>query len=353
MKKLMSHVIASIALSISAFNASAQAPAQTPALTPIRISYQPAFWGVTFEIATEKGWWKEAGLAPTFTMFASGAPQIAAGAAGDWDFGGLGGPPAVLGAVRYGLQTIGLAAEESGANAVIARKDQIAAIRANPQSLKGQQFLVSTNSTGEFAAWGCMRKLGVARTDMQWVNLSPPQIVSAFANGTGALAATWTPNIYTLNQQIGSEVLCSAKDAGTFLFSAVVARPEFLKANPDVAARFLATYLRAVAWERANPEETLKILTNFYARTGTVIDPKYVRQELTRDRSKFRLAEQLQTFNRGTAPSTMDKGFEQIIGYMTETGTVRTPLDPKTFVTDEVLKRIEADPKLKAWANLQ
>ncbi len=349
MKSLIRSLITLIAMSVCAFSASAQ----TSALTPIRISYQPAFWGVTFEIATEKGWWKEAGLAPTFTLFPSGAPQIAAGAAGDWDVGALGAPPAVLGAVRYGLQTIGVAAEESAANAVIARKDQIAAIRANPQSLKGQQFLVSTNSTGEFAAWGCMRKLGVARADMQWVNLAPPQLVSAFANGTGGLAATWTPNVYTLNQQIGSEVLCTAKDAGLFLFSAVVVRQEFLKANPDVAARFLATYLRAVAWEKANPEETLKILSKFYERTGTVIDPKYVRQELTKDRSKFRLAEQLQFFNRSAASSPLDKAVEQIIGYMTETGTVRQSLEPKAFVTDEVLKRIDSDPKLKAWANGQ
>lgn len=347
MNNLTRRLFASIALSLCALSASAQTP------TPIRISYQPAFWGVTFEIATEKGWWKEAGLAPTFTMFPSGAPQIAAGAAGDWDVGALGGPPAVLGAVRYGLQTIGLAAEESGANAVVARKDQIAAIRANPQSLKGQQLLVSTNSTGEFASWGCLRKLGLARGDMQFVNLAPPQLVSAFANGTGALAGTWTPNVYTLNQQIGSEVLCNAKDAGLFLFSSVVIRPEFLKANPDVAARFLATYLRAVAWERANPEETLKILTKFYERTGTVIDPKYVQQELTRDRAKFRLAEQLQFFNRGAGPSTLDRGYEGIIGYMTETGTVRQSPDIKAFVTDEVLRRIDADPKLKAWANLQ
>ena len=39
--------------------------AQAQALTPIKISYQPSlYWALPFHIATEKGWWKEVGLAP-------------------------------------------------------------------------------------------------------------------------------------------------------------------------------------------------------------------------------------------------------------------------------------------------
>ena len=42
--------------------------AQAQALTPIKISYQPSlYWALPFHIATEKGWWKEVGLAPEFS----------------------------------------------------------------------------------------------------------------------------------------------------------------------------------------------------------------------------------------------------------------------------------------------
>ena len=45
--------------------------------TSIGVSYQPAvYWAVPYYIATEKGWWKEVGLDPNFTTFASGAPQV-------------------------------------------------------------------------------------------------------------------------------------------------------------------------------------------------------------------------------------------------------------------------------------
>jgi ABC-type nitrate/sulfonate/bicarbonate transport system substrate-binding protein len=39
-------------------------------LTPIKISYQPSlYWALPFHVATEKGWWKEVGLAPEFSTF--------------------------------------------------------------------------------------------------------------------------------------------------------------------------------------------------------------------------------------------------------------------------------------------
>ena len=83
--------------------------AQAQALTPIKVSYQPSlYWALPFHVATEKGWWKEVGLAPEFSTFPAGVPQIAAAAAKSWDVGGTGSVPAVLGHVRFGIKTIGI-----------------------------------------------------------------------------------------------------------------------------------------------------------------------------------------------------------------------------------------------------
>lgn len=321
--------------------------------TPIRISYQPAIYGLGIEIATAKGWWKEIGLEPKFTIFPTGAPQIAAAAAGDWDVGLLGAPPAVLGAARIKLKTIGLATEEGNANVVLARPDEIEAIKANPSSLKGKTFLVSTNSTGEFASWGCMEKLGLKRSDMQWVNLSPAQIVSAFSNKTGALAGTFTPFVYTIQQQTGAKVLCSATDAGQFLMSAIVAHPDFATQNEDAVTRFLATYLRAIAWQKQNPDEALTYLKAFYQKNGVSLKDEYMKQEMTTDRQQYGLDQQVKTFSRASGASTIDKAFDNFMAYLMETGTIQSKLDPNSFITDTYLKRIEADPKLKAWATGQ
>jgi NitT/TauT family transport system substrate-binding protein len=72
---------------------------------------------------------------------------------------------------------------------VLARKGDADAIKNNPQSLKGKQILLTTNSTGEYVAVACAAKWGLDyKKDLQVVNLNQQDIISAFATGTGALA---------------------------------------------------------------------------------------------------------------------------------------------------------------------
>src|ERR1043166_681455 len=91
-------------LSIAAALAGALAvPSTVQAQTKIGASSQPAlYWALPYYIATEKGWWKDVGLAPEFSVFPAGAPQVAAAQAKSWDVGGAGSVPAGLGAARLG-----------------------------------------------------------------------------------------------------------------------------------------------------------------------------------------------------------------------------------------------------------
>src|SRR5690349_24546760 len=115
------------------------APAALAQLTEIKVSYQPAlYWSLPFYVAEQKGWWAELGLKPAFSTFPAGVPQIAASASKSWDAGGAGSVPAVLGAVRYNLLTIGLTNDESAGNALLASAAKAHAFTKNPQSIKGQ-----------------------------------------------------------------------------------------------------------------------------------------------------------------------------------------------------------------------
>ena len=155
----------------------ANLPWAAQAQTPINVSYQPAvYWALPYYLATQKGWWKEIGLAPSFSVFPAGAPQVAAAQAGSWDVGGTGSVPAVLGAARSGLLTIGITNDESKANVLMVRGDKYADFSANPQSLKGKGILLTTNSTGDYAVRSCLRKYGVAFSDVQFINMGQAQI---------------------------------------------------------------------------------------------------------------------------------------------------------------------------------
>jgi NitT/TauT family transport system substrate-binding protein len=318
---------------------------------PINVSYQPAlYWSVPYYIASERGWWQEAGLKPSFSTFPSGAPQVAAAASKSWDVGGMGSAPATLGAVRVGLVTIGITNDESAGNLIMARGAEADAILKNPVSLKGKQLLLTTNSTGEYASLACLKKLGLERTDMQVVNLNQAEIISAFSSGNGTLAGVWAPNNYTLEQRTGARTVCTGKDAGAVVPGTLVVRGDYAREHPDLVARYLAVYLRSVAWQKKHPKETVEYMKKFYSQGGVLLPDKYLQTEID-TRPTFTLDEQLRILDRAKGTSQADQWYGKLGEYLTATGTIASPPDPKTFITDEYMKRVAADPKLRAFAS--
>ena len=327
----------------SAISAAAQEAA-------IGVSYQPAlYWSLPYYIASQKGWWKEVGLDPQFSTFPSGAPQMAAAGSKSWDVGGTGSAPATLGAQRFDILTIGITNDESTGNAVMARKDEADAIRKDPQRLKGKQLLLTTNSTGEYAALACLAKWGLGANDVQIMNLNQQEIISAFATGTGALAGVWAPNIYTLEERIGAQLICSGTDVGVTIPGTLVARRAYAEQNPDNVAAYLAVYLRAIAWQKSHRDDTIKLMKEFYQKTGVMLPDKYLAREID-TRPTFTLEGQLKLFDRSRGASNVDEWFVKLGQYLKSTGTLQEAPQPKNFATDEYLKRVVADAKLKAFA---
>ncbi|MGJ3262848.1 MAG: ABC transporter substrate-binding protein [Salinarimonas sp.] len=326
------------------------AAAAQDAVTEIQVSYQPAlYWALPYYIADQKGWWAELGLSPSYSTFPSGAPQVAAAAAGDWDVGGTGSAPAVLGAARFDIVTIGITNNESATNAMMVRGDEAEAIRADPAGqLRGQRLLVTTNSTGEYASAACIESFGLSYPeDVEVVNLNQGEIISAFASGTGKMAGLWAPNIYTLQDRAGAELLCSGQDAGAIVPGALIARRDYAEANPELVARYLAVFLRGVDYIRDNNDEAVAMMADFYALTGVELPEEFLRQEIAL-RPMFTLDEQLEIME-GDAPTAVE-WFNGLGGYMTSTGTLESELDAATFVDPTYMRLVADTPELAAFA---
>lgn len=319
-------------------------------LKKINISYQPAlYWALPFYIATEKGWWKEVGLDPSFVTFPAGAPQVAAAQAGSWDVGGTGSVPAVLGAARFGLITAGVTNDESKTNAMMARADKVDAIRKDPATLKGQKLLLTTNSTVDYAARNCLAKWGLKSSDMQFVNLGQAQIISAMMANNNEVVGVWAPNTYTLEEKAGAKVLCSGADAGAMVPGALVVRPAFAKENPDEVAKVMAVYVRAWSWAKAHPKEARAMAKSFYATGGVEASDAAIDQEFAL-RPTYSLSEELRLMDRAKGASELDGWLTRIGGFMADVGTIPSAPEPKSYVDDSFMKKVAADPKLKAFA---
>ena len=318
----------------------------------IKVSYQPAlYWSLPYYIATEKGWWAELGLKPTFSTFPAGVPQIAASAAKSWDVGGTGSVPAVLGAARYNLLTIGITNDESQGNALLASGAKADAFLKNPASIKGQTIVLTANSTGDYAVQSCLQKWGLKKADVSIKSMGQAEIISAMSSNNADLGGLWAPNIYTLEEKAGAKLICSGRDAGAIVPGAIIVRADYAKEQPQNVARYLAVYLRAQKWSLANRKEALAMMKKFYEQGGVTISEAAMNKEFD-TRPVFDLAGQLKIMNRPAGgTSEVDKWLTGIGDFMKANGTFPEAPATKGFVTDEYLRMVDRDPKLKEFAN--
>ena len=318
---------------------------------PINISYQPTnYWALPYYLATKKGWWQKVGLDPKFSTFPAGAPQVAAAASGSWDVGAAGSVPAVLGAARYDILTIGISNDESATNALMSDGAKAAQYQKDPKSVKGQQILLTANSTGEYAVVSCLKKFGLTEGDVTPVNMGQAQILSTMSAGSASLGGLWAPNTYTLEEKLHGKLLCSGRDAGAFIPGAIIVRAAYAKQHPDLVAKYLAVFEHAVRWEKAHPAEAQKALIEADKEGGTEITPASAKAEMDL-RPIYDLSEQLKIMNRAGGTSDVDKWFTGIIGFMKDKGSLQSAPDPKDFITDKYMKMVQDDPQLRAFAN--
>ena len=345
MKSTMAALAAGIALTLGGVTASAQQ------LTEIKISYQPAlYWSLPFYVAEQKGWYAELGLKPVFSTFPAGVPQIAASASKSWDVGGAGSVPATLGAVRYNLLTIGITNDESYGNALLATSKTADAFMKNPESVKGQTIVLTANSTGDYAVQSCLAKWGLKKSDVTIKSMGQAEVMSAMSSGNADLGGLWAPNTYTMEEKVGAKQICSGQDAGAAVPGALMARADYAKEHPENVAKFLAVYLRAWKWLNAHQPEAIAMMKKFYDQGGVTISEASMKKEFS-TRPTFDLAQHLQIMNRAGGASKVDGWFQKIGAFMQANGTFAQAPAPDKFITDEYMKRVDADPKLKAYAN--
>src|SRR4029079_13606764 len=346
----MRRQIAALAAGITLGFATTAASAQQ--ITEIKVSYQPAvYWALPFCVAEQKGWYGELGLKPVFSTFPAGVPQIAASASKSWDVGGAGSVPATLGAVRDNLLTIGITNDESYGNALVATAKTADAFVKNPASIKGQTIVLTANSTGDYAVQSCLAKWGLKKTDVTIKSMGQAEVISAMSSGNADLGGLWAPNIYTMEEKTGARLICSGRDAGAAVPGALVVRAEYAKEQPQNVAKFLAVYLRAWKWMNAHQPEAIALMKTFYEQGGVTISAASMKKEFT-TRPTYDLAGQLKIMQRPAGgASEVDGWFTKIGGFMQANGTFPEAPTASKFITDEYLRMVDADPKLKEFAN--
>jgi NitT/TauT family transport system substrate-binding protein len=136
--------------------------------------------------------------------------------------------------------------------------------------------------------------------------------------------------------------------ATTLERSTLISRPDFAKEKPELC-QYLAVYLRAWSWITANPKEAREMMKKFYAQGGVEISDQGMESEFA-DRPVFALDEQIKNMDRSAGKSKVDTWLGNIGEFMKSVGTIPEVPDGKTFIDDTYMKKVAADPALKAMA---
>lgn len=274
MKKLYSVVIIAVLFAFMGLLSFA-APSAVAAEKPeIRTSAQPCLHGMPLWYAEKAGLLKDAPFKDTFMLFASGAPQVEALAAAQWDVGAMGAIPTMMASMRYGYVLIGISNDESETNDLWVRPDSplLKTEGANPKfpkilgsaaDWKGKKVLATTVSTGHYALTATLQALGLKDSDVSIVHMEQGQAVTAFNAGEGDIIQLWAPYSYIAEAK-GWKKVSSGARAGVVVMGGIGVRKEFAEKHPDLVVDWLDVYMRGVEMMKNDPAGSVKPLLSYF-----------------------------------------------------------------------------------------
>lgn len=293
--------------------------------------------------AKEKGWDKEEGLDIDLGYFDSGMAILTALPAGEWVIAGVGAVPAMMGNLRYDTYTILIGNDESITNAVLVRPDSPIAktkgwnkdfpeVYGDPKDVKGKEFLCTTVSSAHFALSHWLRVLGLKDSDVVIKNMDQAQALAAYTTGIGDGVGLWAPHMYK-GQEHGWQVVGTPKSCKQGLPIDIVADKKFADKNPELVAKLIRIYLRAVNMLQNEPLESLvpEYRRFFLEWAGKEYSPEMALLDL-QTHPVFNYDEQIALFDASQGPSTAQRWHTEIARFFTETGRI----------TKEDLKKVES-----------
>ncbi|MBP2032638.1 sulfonate transport system substrate-binding protein [Clostridium algifaecis] len=269
MKKVFS-IVSILLISLFAFSGCGQTSGnsgnntkKSPSkLKEINIGYQPGINHALLIIAKNKGWFndefKKDNINIKFQSFVSGPPMVEAFAGGKLDIGEVGDQPAIQArANNTDVKAIGVYAAGYRLNSILA------ATGSNIKSakdLKGKKVAVTVGSSAHMLLSRYLASEGLKQSDIQLVNLQPPDIKTSFTSKNIDAAIVWEPYASSIEAENTAHIIGDGTNL-KYDVNLIMANNDFAKNNPDVIKRVLKVYEKTEKWVKANPDQAADIIS--------------------------------------------------------------------------------------------
>jgi NitT/TauT family transport system substrate-binding protein len=228
-------------LSLASPGAAAAAPAAS-AQAPLRVGYSDWPGWLPFEVAIQKGWFKEVGVDVVFSWFEY-LPSLDAYSAGKLDAVGVtNGDALVIGASGAKSKIILLTDYSNGNDVILARPG----IKTFGE-LKGKKVGLELTLVDHLLFLKGLEKFGMKSEDVQLVNFPTSETPQALISGQVGAIGAWYPTSGHARMAVpGAKVLFSSADVPGLIYDCIAVNPVSLKARQADWAKFAKVWYRVV-----------------------------------------------------------------------------------------------------------
>ncbi|BBP00393.1 ABC transporter substrate-binding protein [Sulfuriferula nivalis] len=237
--------------------------AQTSHAAPLKIGYSdwPGF--VAWQVAIEKGWFKEAGVAVDFEWFDYSA-SMDAYAAGKLDAVGMTNGDALVTGAGGAKSEMIMLTDYSNGNDMIIGKPGIKSLK----DLKGKKVAVEVGLVEHLLLLDGLKKLGMKESDVTLVNAKTNEMPQVLSSGDVSAVGAWQPVAGQAMKGLpGSRPLFTSANEPGLIYDGFAVNPASLAAHRAEWQKFVKVWDRVVSYinDPKTQPDAVKIMS---ARVG-------------------------------------------------------------------------------------
>ncbi len=231
-------------------------PAAAPLPLTIAVTLQPV--AALVYVAEAKGYFREEGIAATFSDFYLGRDALASALDGRSDLATVYDTPIVLRlAEGKDIAVLTTLHHSVNSHAVLARRDRGI---ARPADLRGKRIGVTKGISTDYFLSVFLTSEGIPAAAVTEVPLEPENYEKALAGGTVDALVTFNPLTFKLRDALGAERLAIFHSDLYREASVLAGRREVVAAKREAVTRALRAIVRAEDYLRDRPEDAQRIV---------------------------------------------------------------------------------------------
>lgn len=227
---------------------------------PLKIGYSDWPGWVAWEVAIEKGWFKEAGVDVSFEWFDYVA-SMDAFAAGQLDAVSMTNGDALVTGATGAKSVMILMNDYSNGNDMVIGAPGIGSVK----DLKGKKVGVEIGFVGHLLLLNALEKNGLTEADVELVNVPTNETPQVLASGEVDAIVAWQPSSGSALELVpGSKAIYTSADEPGLIYDLLCVSPASLAANRDDWKKVVDVWYRAVDYikDPATFDDAVKIMAS-------------------------------------------------------------------------------------------